>query len=54
MLRLFNTNKLIDIRYTSLPKGETRQEFAKKNALPKKDRINLVGTLRPMEEKDMK
>lgn len=53
-LRLLNTNKLIDVRYTSLPKGMTRQEFAKKFELPKKDRINIVGTLRPMELKDVK
>jgi glycylpeptide N-tetradecanoyltransferase len=53
-LRLINTNKLIDVRYTSLPKGMTRQEFAKKYELPKKDRISLIGNLRLMEQKDVK
>ena len=53
-LRLINTNKLIDIRYTSLPKGMTRQEYAKKYELPKKDRINIVGNMRLMESKDIK
>ena len=32
----------------------SRQEFAKKYELPKKDRFTVVGNLRPMEEKDAK
>ena len=32
----------------------TRQEYAKKYELPKKDRINIVGSLRRMEPKDVK
>lgn len=53
-LRLLDTNKLIDIRYTSLPKGMSRKDFAKKHELPKRDRINIEGKLRLMEEKDCK
>ena len=52
--RLINTNKLIDVRYTSLPKGMTRKEFAKKYELPNKDRFKVVGNLRRMEQKDLK
>ena len=32
----------------------SRQEFAKKYELPKKDRFNIIGNLRLMEEKDVK
>lgn len=52
--RIINTNKLLDIRYCSLPSGMTRQDFIKKNELPKKERFNVVGNLRVMEEKDIK
>lgn len=52
--RLINTDKLIDIRYASLPRGMTRAEFRKKYELPRKDRFTIVGKLRPMEEKDVK
>ena len=34
-LRLININKLIDVRYTSLPFGKSRQDFAKHYQMPK-------------------
>jgi len=52
--RLINTNKLIDVRYASLPRGMTRKDFAKKYELPKKDRFEIKGHIRRMEEKDIK
>jgi len=52
-LRLLNTNKLIDVRYTSLPMGKSRQDFAKQHQLPKKEFIQIEGTFRLMEAKDV-
>jgi hypothetical protein len=51
---LLNTNKLLDVKYTNKGKTTSRKEFAKDNELPKKDRINMVGKMRLMEEKDAK
>jgi len=44
--RLIDTNKLIDVGYSSLPQGMTRKQFAKKYELPNKDRFNVVGKIR--------
>jgi len=51
--RLILTDKLIDCRYASLPINTTRKEFAEKYKLPAKDKINIKGTIRPMEPKDV-
>ena len=51
--RLIDTNKLIDVRYASLPRGMTKKEFAHKYELPKKDRFKIQGHIRRMEEKDV-
>jgi len=50
--RFLDTHKLLDVRYANLPPGTTRDQFAKKYELPKKDRYKIVGTLRLMEAKD--
>ena len=52
--RLINIPKLLDVRYTSLPQGMTRKEYCKKFELPNKDRFQIKGNLRRMEERDVK
>lgn len=54
MMRFINTEKLLDTGYTSLGPNETRKELIQKHALPAKDRFNIVGKIRRMEEKDIK
>ena len=52
--RMINVNKLLDIRYASLPMNTNRKDYAKKYELPHKDRFTIIGNLRVMEQKDVK
>ena len=51
--RLINIPKLIDIKFTYLPAETTLKTQCQLFKLPPKDSIALVGTVRPMEKRDV-
>ena len=54
--RYLNVEKLLDVGYLTIdPKsGIGRKDVIKKYAMPAKDKINIIGKMRRMEEKDVK
>jgi hypothetical protein len=53
MNRFINPSKLCEIKYTNMPSTMSFKEFDKKYGLPKKDKINIKGTVRKMTKKDL-
>jgi len=53
MNRFINTDKLVKIQYTNMPPNITMKEMVRKYKLPDKKGISIVGTIRPMQKKDV-
>ena len=53
MNRFINSRKLVEIKYTNMPQGMTLKQFERRFMLPEKKTINIVGTIREMQKKDI-
>ena len=51
--RSLNPKKLVDVGFSSLPVGEPMARFVKRQKLHSEKQINIIGTVRPMIEKDI-
>mmetsp|Transcript_25131 Transcript_25131/g.24590 ORF Transcript_25131/g.24590 Transcript_25131/m.24590 type:complete len:262 (-) Transcript_25131:41-826(-) len=51
--RNINTKKLVEVGFSALPSGTPMARYVKMNKLPRMEDIHLIGTVRPMEMKDV-
>ena len=52
MNRFINCKKLVEIKYCNKDDDISMAKFEQRHRLPKKESINIVGTIRPMQKKD--
>ena len=53
MNRFINSKKLVEIKYTNKPPNMKMKHFEDKYKLPDRNTINITGTVRKMEKKDV-
>lgn len=53
MNKFLDAKKLVDVHYCLKPGNMTMDQFVKANRLPKKDMINIEGSIRRMQKKDV-
>ena len=52
--RTLNPKKLVEVGFSSLPAGVPMAKYVKSHNVEKENELNLLGNVRPMEEKDVK
>ena len=53
MNRFLDAKKLAEVRYCHCPANMSLKDFEKRYRLPPKASINIVGSIRTMEKKDL-
>lgn len=53
MNRFIKPKRLVEIKYTNKPENMKMKQFEDRYKLPDKSTINLLGTVRKMEKKDI-
>ena len=53
MNRFINSKKLVEIKYTNKPPNVSMKQFEKRYELPERKGIEIEGTIRKMEKKDI-
>jgi hypothetical protein len=51
--RFINSKKLAECQYCYIPPKMSLSDFEKKHKLPARDKIQIVGNIRPMVKKDV-
>ena len=53
MNRFINSKKLVEIKYTNKPPNMKMKQFEDRYKLPDRNSINIIGTVRAMEKRDI-